>query len=171
MRDAAIERLVRAMEDPCRIRAFDTADTGPVTALWERAGVLGPHADPAADIRDCLESGRGALRLALLDGEIAGTVMCGHDTRRGWLYYVAVDPDRRGRGLGRRLVGVGEDWVRAAGFELCSLMVRDDRVHNISFYRRLGYRIEPDFHQDDRHQDDRAVTPGVRMTRWIDRER
>ena len=46
---------------------------------------------------------------------IVATAMVGHDGHRGWVYYVAVDPDRRSRGYGRAIMNAAEDWLRAAG--------------------------------------------------------
>ena len=41
--------------------------------------------------------------------------MVGHDGHRGWVYYVATDPDRRAKGYGRAIMNAAEDWLRAAG--------------------------------------------------------
>ena len=46
-------------------------------------------------------------------GAIVATAMVGHDGHRGWVYYVAVDPDRRGKGYGRVIMNAAEDWLRA----------------------------------------------------------
>ena len=33
------------------------------------------------------------------DGALVASVLVGHDGHRGWVYYVAVDPDRRSKGF------------------------------------------------------------------------
>ncbi len=38
--------------------------------------------------------------------------MVRHDGHRGTVYYLGVDPDARGHGLGRALMGAAEDWLR-----------------------------------------------------------
>ena len=40
-------------------------------------------------------------------GAIVATAMVGHDGHRGWVYYVAVDPDHRGKGYGRAIMTCG----------------------------------------------------------------
>ena len=55
---------------------------------------------------------------------IVATAMVGHDGHRGWVYYVAVDPDSQGKGLGRAIMKAAEDWLRAAGIAKLQLLVR-----------------------------------------------
>ena len=63
------------------------------------------------------------------DGDaIVATAMVGHDGHRGWVYYVATDPDRRAKGYGRAIMNAAEDWLRAAGIAKLQLMVRRDNA-------------------------------------------
>lgn len=67
------------------------------------------------------------------------------------IYSVAVAPEARGRGLGRRLVEVGEQLARAREREVMQLEVRTDNDAAIRLYESLGYqsigRIE-DYYED-----------------------
>ncbi len=74
---------------------------------------------------------------------ILATVMVGHDGHRGWLYYVAVDPDHRKNGYGRAIVTAAEDWLRARGIEKLQLMVRPENTHAQAFYETLDYDEQP----------------------------
>ncbi len=65
--------------------------------------------------------------------------MVGHDGHRGWVYYLAVSPDRRGMGLGRELMAAAESWIDQQGMPKLQLMVRADNGAVIEFYERLGY--------------------------------
>ncbi len=40
-------------------------------------------------------------------GAIVATAMVGHDGHRGWVYYVATDPEHRGKGHGRAIMDGG----------------------------------------------------------------
>ena len=104
------------------------ADVADVIALWQRCGLTRPWNDPAATSR-----WRGASRTrpcwsAATVIAIVASVMVGHDGHRGWVYYVAVDPDRRAKGFGRAIMNAAEDWLRAAGIAKLQLMVRRDNA-------------------------------------------
>ncbi len=69
--------------------------------------------------------------------------MIGHDGHRGWIYYLAADPDRRRRGIGRQLVAAAQTWLKGRGIAKLQLMIRDSNTPVISFYERLGFEIAP----------------------------
>lgn len=55
------------------------------------------------------------------------------------IYSLVVDPELRGFGLGRRLVGTAERAARSAGLSTMSLEVREDNAAARALYARLGY--------------------------------
>ncbi len=42
--------------------------------------------------------------VAVSDGKIVGSILCGHDGRRGCFYHVCVKEEYRKRGIGRQMV-------------------------------------------------------------------
>jgi hypothetical protein len=70
---------------------------------------------------------------------IVATAMVGHDGHRGWVYYVAVDPGRRGKGHGRAIMDAAESWLRQAGIAKLQLMVRRENLKAGAFYQSIGY--------------------------------
>lgn len=108
-------------------------------ALWHEAGLTRPWNDAHQDLRRAMR-GTESTVLALLDGQrLVGTVMVGHDGHRGWIYYMAVRAEERGRGHGQRLLQACEQWVAARGVPKVQLMVRAGNDVVASFYERLGY--------------------------------
>jgi len=53
---------------------------------------------------------------------------------------VAVDPDRQGQGLGRRLVAFAESEARRRGHAELRLYTHEMMTENIALYTRLGFR-------------------------------
>jgi ribosomal protein S18 acetylase RimI-like enzyme len=73
------------------------------------------------------------------EGEaLAASVMVGCDGHRGWVYYLAVAPERRREGLGRAMMAAAEAWLRDRGAPKLQLMVRDDNEAALGFYGALG---------------------------------
>ncbi|MGB3374585.1 MAG: GNAT family acetyltransferase [Microbacterium sp.] len=121
------------------IRTFHRADTEAVVALWEEADLTRPWNDPRADIERMLAVWPDLLVVADDDGRIVGTVMAGYDGHRGWIYYLASAPDRRGEGIGRALVEEAEARLVALGCPKVQLMVRPGNEIVFAFYDQLGY--------------------------------
>lgn len=141
-----------------RIRVFAPEDTDRVIELWEACGLTRPWNDPRADIARKLsvqpelflvaedaDAERGpdpapaSSPLAAADASrVVGSVMAGYDGHRGWLYYLASDPARRGEGIGR-LTAEAETRLLAMGCPKVQLMVRAENDAVVAFYDALGY--------------------------------
>ncbi|HYI29963.1 MAG TPA: GNAT family acetyltransferase [Bradyrhizobium sp.] len=115
------------------------ADVANVIALWQRCGLTRPWNDPAADIALARKGANAAVLVGRDGGAIVATAMVGHDGHRGWVYYVATDPEHRGKGHGRAIMHAAEDWLRATGIEKLQLMVRSDNTQVQAFYHSIGY--------------------------------
>lgn len=108
-------------------------------ALWETCGLTRPWNDPWTDLKRALDGPSSTVLVALDGPDLVGSVMVGHDGHRGWVYYLAVAPERQGRGLGRDLMGAAEEWLRSRGLPKIQFMIRADNGGVRAFYERLGY--------------------------------
>jgi ribosomal protein S18 acetylase RimI-like enzyme len=147
-----------AADHALTITAIEDGDIAEVIALWQRCGLTRPWNDPAADIA-LARKGPNATVLVGRDGSsLVASVLVGHDGHRGWVYYVAVDPECRHKGYGRVIMTSAEDWLRARGLEKLQLMVRGDNTVVQSFYQSLGY-LEQDRVVFAKWLDGREPTP------------
>ena len=121
------------------ITAIEDADVTAIVALWERCGLTRPWNDPVADIVLARKGPNSIILVGREDETIVASAMVGHEGHRGWVYYVAVDPDRRGHGLGRIIMNAAEDWLRQAGIAKLQLLVRQDNAKASAFYETIGY--------------------------------
>jgi ribosomal protein S18 acetylase RimI-like enzyme len=121
------------------IAPIGDADIADVIALWQRCGLTRPWNDPAGDIALARKSENAAMLVGRDGSGIVASVLVGHDGHRGWVYYVAVDPDCRHRGYGRLIMDAAEGWLRGRGIEKLQLMVRSDNSQVQTFYQSLGY--------------------------------
>jgi ribosomal protein S18 acetylase RimI-like enzyme len=125
--------------EPAVIDEIQDADVEHVVALWETCGLARPWNDPHRDVDDARRNPTSTVLVAREQHAVVGTVLAGYEGHRGWLYYVAVAPDRQGTGLGRQLVAAAEDWLRGAGAHKVRLMVRTTNTGVLGFYASLGY--------------------------------
>jgi len=123
-----------------RIREFTLADSDAVRSLWVAAGLKPSRSDTYEAMAKVATRNPGlALVAENENGLIVGTVNGADDGRRGWVYRLAVHPEARKAGLGRRLVKELEGRLRAQGCEKLNLLVERDNPDAIAFWRRLGY--------------------------------
>jgi ribosomal protein S18 acetylase RimI-like enzyme len=134
------------------ITAIEDADVTAVVSLWERCGLTRPWNDPVADVALARKGPNSTILLGREDERIVASAMVGHDGHRGWVYYVATDPERRGQGLGRAIMNAAEEWLRQAGIAKLQLLVRQDNSKASAFYETIGY-------------DEAAVTV---FAKWLD---
>ena len=121
------------------VRPFRIDETDAVVALWHAVGLTRPWNDPHLDIERKLAVQPELFLVADEGGVVVGTVMAGYDGHRGWLYYLASAPDRRGEGIARTLVADAEARLRAMGCPKVQLMVRPENEAARGFYDALGY--------------------------------
>jgi ribosomal protein S18 acetylase RimI-like enzyme len=115
------------------------ADIPSVIALWQACGLTRPWNDPASDIALARRGPNSTILIGRDTGAIVATAMVGHDGHRGWVYYVATDPERHGKGYGRSIMNAAEDWLRATGMAKVQLMVRRENGKAGAFYQSIGY--------------------------------
>ena len=125
-----------------QVRSFLPDDEAAVIALWQRCGLVRPWNDPAKDIRRKLAVRPDLFLIGAIRGELVGSVMVGYDGHRGWINYLAVDPDHRKQGLGRALMAEAELRLLREGCPKINLQVRANNPEAVAFYRRLGFEVE-----------------------------
>lgn len=112
-----------------------------VYALWQQCpeGIGLGEVDSRAGIARYLERNPGMSFIAMAGGEVIGSVLCGHDGRRGYLHHLAVHPTARRRGVGRRLVESGLGALRQAGLEKCHLFIFHRNEAGSAFWKAMGW--------------------------------
>lgn len=124
-------------------REISDADVGAAAALWDACGLTRPWNDPLKDIAFARQSPNSTILVHHHEGRIGASVMVGHDGHRGMLYYVAVAPELRGQGLGKKAVRAAEAWLKERGVWKVNLLVRAENAAVKGFYEALGYEVNP----------------------------
>jgi ribosomal protein S18 acetylase RimI-like enzyme len=80
--------------------------------------------------------------VGVIEGRVVATVMAGYEGHRGWINYLAVSPEQRSRGHGRRMMEEAERRLLALGCPKVNLQVRSTNQEAMGFYRRIGYAAD-----------------------------
>ena len=121
------------------IRPIAAGEEATVIALWHACGLTRPWNDPVQDLAFARSKPNSDILVGLADSRVVASAMVGHDGHRGTMYYVSVDPARRGRGYGRNMVAAAEAWLKERGVWKANLLVRKGNEAVLGFYDGLGY--------------------------------
>lgn len=124
-------------------RPVADAEVDAVVDLWTRCNLVVPWNDPKRDIAFARSVTNADVLVAEDGGTVVASVMVGHDGHRGWIYYVAADPERRGAGLGRAAVAAAEGWLKHRGVPKGELLIRRTNETVRGFYEAIGWAEEP----------------------------
>jgi len=124
------------------VRTYAPGDEARIVRLWEECGLVVPWNDPRTDIALKVGFQPELFFVGEQDGRIVACVMAGFEGHRGWINYLAVSPDQRRRGLGRKMMTVAEEALRDLGCPKINLQVRANNQEVIDFYERVGFRVE-----------------------------
>ena len=128
-----------------RYREMTIEDYDEVYQLWSCTDGVGlSEADSRDNILVFLKRNKG-LSLICEDGSrIIGTILCGHDGRRGYVYHVAVDKNYRREGIGRGLVARCLRELTNEGITKCHLFVFLANELGTMFWSSLGWERRED---------------------------
>jgi ribosomal protein S18 acetylase RimI-like enzyme len=82
---------------------------------------------------------RGLVHVLDHDGRVQGVLVLIPEARDMLLDNVAVVPEARGLGVGRRLLAFAERVAIASGYRSIRLYTNEAMIENISLYSRIGY--------------------------------
>jgi ribosomal protein S18 acetylase RimI-like enzyme len=125
----------------CFFREMTISDYDRILSLWQKTPGLGlSEADSRKGILAFLERNLGLCFVCEEGERLIGTILCGHDGRRGYIYHLAVDEACRKRGIGRQLTQQSLDALRLLGIAKCHLFVYRDNKEAELFYTGIGWQ-------------------------------
>lgn len=126
------------------VRSARVNDVTAVLRLWHLArSPASINNDRPGGVKRLLAHDETALLVAEFDNRLIGTVIAAWNGWRGHLYRLAVLPEYRRRGVGRRLVTAGEARLRARGATRIDAAVRDEELGSGEFWVAVGFRRDP----------------------------
>jgi ribosomal-protein-alanine N-acetyltransferase len=127
------------MRAAVNIRRMEMTDLDALAVLEQRCFSI-PWS--RAMLADELENERALYLVAAQDDVLLGYAGCWVIFDEGHITNIAVDPDHRGRGVGRMLMAALLEGLAGAGATSATLEVRRGNGAAISLYRSFGFTVE-----------------------------
>ena len=121
------------------IRPLAEGERDAVLDLWRRSGAAGGHLQMDADIDRCQQADTAVVLVGEHRGRIIAGLSAGFDGHRGWIYNLALEPEHRGCGYGRRMLRFAERWLQGRGAPTAQLLVPAGNLEARRFCERLDY--------------------------------
>jgi len=128
--------MLLGIEITVLIRPYTPEDEATVIALWQQCGLTRPWNDPRKDIARKSKVDPQLFIVGIENGEVVASAMGGYEGHRGWVNYLAVRPDHRGRGFGRELMLYLEEDLKARGCPKINLQIRTSMRLLLVFTKR-----------------------------------
>jgi ribosomal protein S18 acetylase RimI-like enzyme len=130
------------MNGELMIRPYAPRDEEAVIRLWLRCDLVVPWNNPRQDIERKLKVNPDLFLVGEIRGNLVATCMAGYEGHRGWINYLATDPDYRRQGIAARMMEVAEEKLIAMGCPKINLQVRAGNKDAVAFYEAVGYELD-----------------------------
>ena len=128
--------------DEVQILPMREDDYDAVRALWLTIRGFGIRAldDSREDVARFIRRNPTTSVVAVANGRIIGSILCGSDGRQGALYHVCVAREYRRRRIGTRMVGYCMAHLREMGINKVSLIAFANNDVGNAFWRQIGWK-------------------------------
>ncbi len=130
-----------------QIRPMTIGDYDEVFAMWQITSRRAlSKADERGQIERYLKRNEGMSQVAVTDGKIVGTVLAGHDGRRGFIHHMAVLPEYRRRHIGRKLAEKAIEKITADGIDKTHIFCYRTNEAGQKFWSDFGFEKRGDIY-------------------------
>ena len=144
--EAPVTEPVQEAKTQITCRCMTLNDYDQVYALWRSCGGIGLNDvdDSREGIARFLSRNPTTCFVAVCGTRIVGTILSGHDGRRGHIYHLAVNPEYRNSGIGCQLVEKSKQTLRDCGIAKVSLVAFADNAAGNAFWEKMGFSRRDD---------------------------
>ncbi|MCH5296101.1 MAG: GNAT family N-acetyltransferase [Ruminococcus sp.] len=122
------------------IREMTIEDYEEVYCMWQTTSKRAlSKADEKPQMERYLKRNAGMSQVAVIDGKIVGTVLAGHDGRRGFIHHMAVMPEYRRKRIGHALAERALERIKAEGIDKTHIFCYQNNETGQSFWRDFGF--------------------------------
>lgn len=123
------------------VRTMKIEDYEGVHKLWRTIKGFGIRSidDSKEGVARFLKRNPTTSVVAEMDGKIVGSILCGHDGRRGCLYHVCVDEAYRRHGIGKAMVVRAMEKLKEEQISKVSLIAFTENDIGNAFWNTIGW--------------------------------
>lgn len=109
-------------------------------ALWTKTKGVRVRADEDSyeGLIRILDRNPDSCFVARGNGEIVGSILCGQDGKRAYVYHLAVSESFRRRQIAQKLLSLVTNVIQAMGIPKISLVVFKDNSDGNAFWKHMG---------------------------------
>lgn len=116
-----------------------------IFAMWQITSKRAlSKADSREEIERYLNRNKGLSQIAVIDGKIVGTVLAGHDGRRGFIHHMAVMPEYRRKGIAKSMAERAVEKLAKEGITKTHIFTYCDNSAGQSFWGNMGFEKRND---------------------------
>ena len=133
------------------IRVMTADDYEEVKALWMKIKGFGIRSidDSKEGVERFIKRNPTTSVVAIEDGKIVGSILCGHDGRHGTLYHVCVDEAYRKRGIGKSMVVTCMEALVAEHINKVTIIAFTKNDIGNAFWKEIGWTKREDLNYYD----------------------
>lgn len=133
------------------IRSMTMEDYDQVYELWMGIHGFGIRSidDSREGVKRFLERNPGISAVAVSDHRIVGSILCGHDGRRGCFYHVCVHEDYRKNGIGKAMAVACMRALQAERINKVNLIAFKSNEVGNHFWKGEGWTFREDLNYYD----------------------
>lgn len=139
------------MADKYTIRSMKISDYEQVHDLWMNIKGFGIRSvdDSFKGVERFLARNPECSVVTVFENRIVGSILCGHDGRRGTFYHVCVHPDYRNRGIGKSMVVFAMEKLKKEHINKVSLIAFTQNDIGNTFWKQIGWTKREDLNYYD----------------------
>lgn len=128
-----------------KLEIMNIEDYNQIISLWEKTEVLGKSsADEKENLIFFLQRNPELNYVYKINNIIVGTILCGHDGRRGYIYHLTVDKNFRNQGIANLLINKSLSQLEELNINKCHLFVFKKNDSGINFWNKNGWEKRND---------------------------
>lgn len=129
-------------QEKLEIKPYQNTNEADVIALWRKCNLIVPWNNPKSDIERKLKVNPELFLIGTIENRLIATAMGGYEGHRGWINYLAVSPEIRKQGIGRRMVKEVEAELYRLGCPKINIQIRSSNREVIEFYKKMGFSVD-----------------------------